>query len=88
MPYITKEQQQELLPDVGAYRGPENPGELNFCFTDIIVEYLDDQGICYQAINDIIGALEQAKDEFRRRIIHPYEDRKILENGDVYAPRN
>jgi hypothetical protein len=31
-----------------------------------------------------VGALEQAKDEFRRRVVHPYEDLKIKENGDVY----
>ena len=38
----------------------------------------------YQAINDIVGAVEGAKLEFVRRIVNPYEDKKIKENGDVY----
>lgn len=31
-----------------------------------------------------VGAIECAKMEFARRVIFPYEDRKISENGDVY----
>lgn len=30
------------------------------------------------------GAIECAKLEFVRRVVSPYEDQKILENGDVY----
>ena len=37
----------------------------------------------YQAINDIIGALESAKLEFYRRPVAIYEDKKIIENGDI-----
>lgn len=39
----------------------------------------------YQAINDIIGALESAKMEIYRRIAAAYEDQKILENSDVFT---
>jgi len=42
------------------------------------------QGPSYQTINDIIGALEGAKMEFYRRVVVPYEDKKIKDNGDVY----
>ena len=38
----------------------------------------------YATCNDIVGALDNCKDEFRRRIQHPYEDKKLRENGDVY----
>ena len=41
-------------------------------------------GNSYATINDIIGALEGAKMEFYRRVVAPYEDEKIKENGDVY----
>jgi hypothetical protein len=44
------------------------------------------KGQSYQTFNDISGAMTEALAEFRRRIIVPYEDRKIKENGDVYTP--
>lgn len=88
MPYVTQEQRRDLesIPTVlgGVRRVPANPGELNFCVTKVILEYLRYRGLSYQTINDIIGALEQAKDEFRRRVVHPYEDVKKEVNGDVY----
>jgi len=64
---------------------PENPGELNFVITGIIDEYLSGD-FSYQAINDVVGALECAKMELYRRVAAPYEDKKIEENGDVYSP--
>ena len=36
-------------------------------------------------LNAIIGALECAKLELYRRVAAPYEDDKIIENGDVYT---
>jgi hypothetical protein len=59
-------------------------GELNFVFSDLIDSYMATYGLGYTAINDVLGALEGAKAEFLRRIVAPYEDRKRLENGDVY----
>jgi hypothetical protein len=35
-------------------------------------------------VNDVVGALDGAKAEFQRRVVAPYEDKKIRENGDVY----
>mgnify|MGYP001603503530 CR=1 FL=1 len=64
---------------------PKDAGELNFAFTRAISYYLESQGLRYQTINDIVGALEGAKAEFQRRIVAPYEDGKKAENGDVYA---
>lgn len=85
MPYILKERRSEILNsgkiDISKI---ENAGELNFSFYKIINEYFEKEGKGnYQAINDIIGALEGAKLEFTRRIVSPYEDLKIKENGDV-----
>jgi len=57
---------------------------LNYVFTQVITEYLDNNGESYQTINDIVGALECCKLELYRRIVAPYEDQKIKENGDVY----
>jgi len=78
MPYIKQEQKKELLT-----RPASNPGELNYLITCVIQHYIRINGLNYQNINDVIGALEGAKLEFYRRIAAPYEDIKIKENGDV-----
>ncbi len=80
MPYIAQDRRAELDPMVH----PETPGELNYCVTLVVVDYLKRKGLSYGTINDIVGALEGAKAEFYRRVAIPYEDRKIQENGDVY----
>jgi hypothetical protein len=63
----------------------DTAGELNYCLTQVIRGYLEQHGLSYQTCNDIVGALDNAKDEFRRRVQHSLEDRKIAENGDVYT---
>lgn len=80
MPYIDPKR-RELL---AAGHPPENAGELNYLFTVPLRRYWNYHGRRYQAANDIVGALESAKAEFQRRIVAPYEDQKIKENGDVY----
>ena len=59
-------------------------GELNYIISTIIKKTLDRQGLRYQTVNAIIGALECCKLELYRRIAIPYEDEKIKLNGDVY----
>jgi hypothetical protein len=79
MPYIKKHQRQTLN---GGWSTPADAGELNYMFTKIAHEYLTVK-TNYQRFNDVIGALEGAKLELYRRKIAPYEDIKIVENGDV-----
>lgn len=81
MPYI-KEADREDIDN--AVREPANAGEFNYVLTLLCQEYFDNNGGRYQQINDIIGALEGCKLEFYRRVVAPYEDVKIKENGDVY----
>lgn len=78
MPYIKKSERAR------AAHSPETAGELNYAITLTINDYLVRAGLTYQACNDIVGALDNAKDEFKRRIQNPYEDTKIATNGDVY----
>lgn len=80
MPYI-EEKRRKQIRDGDTI---DTAGELNFVFTEKIVEYLTDHGTSYQTINDIIGVLENCKLELYRRVIAPYEDEKIKKNGDVY----
>ena len=82
MPYIKQEDRQKVFGATGCF--PHNAGELNYVFTSILLGYIERKGLCYQTINDIIGALEGAKLEFYRRAVAPYEDTKIKENGDAY----
>lgn len=60
----------------------QTPGELNYVFTREALLYLGERPN-YQRFNDVLGALEGCKLELYRRRIAPYEDKKILENGDV-----
>lgn len=81
MPYIKQERRDEF--DNGNAEA-EKAGELNYMITTECLNYLNKHGKSYMVINDIVGALECAKLEFYRRLVAPYEDTKIAENGDVY----
>lgn len=80
MPYVKQIDRLDLLDG----KTPVSAGELNFKITMCVVEYMQDKKISYEFLNSIVGALEAAKLEFYRRVLVPYEDRKITENGDVY----
>lgn len=81
MPYIP----QEARDDIDNGGVPTSKGELNYCITKLLVEYFRREGQGYSAINDCLGACEGAKLEFYGRIAVPYEQRKMMENGDVYG---
>lgn len=85
MPYIDQESRKVWDDDyfADAIEGVSTPGELNYFISQIIGHYLLENGIRYQTMNDVVGALDNAKDEFKRRIQDKYEDKKIAENGDV-----
>lgn len=84
MPYIMKHYRPAFdvhLKEIGPHTTA--PGDLNYCITVLIHEYLKAHGVSYSTMNDCIGVLEAAKMEFYRRVVAPYEDTKIKENGDV-----
>ena len=78
MPYI------KAKDKLRASYSPETAGELNYQFTNLMQDYVRRNGLTYQTLNDVVGALEGAKAEFQRRVVAPYEDIKIATNGDVY----
>ncbi len=80
MPYITPDRRIALENGTR----PATAGELNYQLTQAIKSYWLASPRNYQAINDIVGALDGARAEFQRRIVAPYEDQKIKDNGDVY----
>jgi hypothetical protein len=81
VPYITASARVNLDTNK---RHAATPGELNYQFTRLVLDYFDTNGTSYQIFNDIIGALEGCKLELYRRKIVPYEDLKCERNGDVY----
>lgn len=80
MPYVSRDRRARvLLPHEDS-----TPGDLNYAFTSLARDYLTQKGVSYSTLNDVVGALESAKLEFYRRVVTPYENGKIQENGDVY----
>lgn len=84
MPYILPNEREAFKEAELLGLKCETPGQLNYVITKIIHGYLKKRGLIkYQFINDILGALEGAKQEFYDRVVRNYEDLKISENGDV-----
>jgi hypothetical protein len=79
MPYIAPARRERIA----AGDRPRNSGELNYVISMAVKDFLS-VGYGYSDINDAIGALEGAKLELYRRIAAPYEDGKVVENGDIY----
>lgn len=84
MPYIKQEDRlcfdssiEEIAEVV------ENEGDLNYIFTSLIHKRLENVGLKYQTVNNLIGMLECCKLELYRIIAAPYEDIKKQENGNV-----
>lgn len=86
MPYIKQERRDAIfsLSTTDYDSELRTSGELNYFLTVTINDYIQNNGLSYSTINDILGALEGAKLEFYRRVVAPYENSKIKENGDVY----
>jgi hypothetical protein len=80
MPYIEKHERV----GIAATGQLLTAGQLNYALTRVVQGYVEQHGLRYQTINDVVGALEGAKAEFQRRVVAPYEDSKIKQNGDVY----
>ena len=85
MPYIKKNRRFDYelaLADLEA-REINSAGELNYLVSMLCKIYGKRDDFNYQVINDIVGALECAKQEYSRRNVGGYEDVKIRENGDI-----
>lgn len=80
MPYI-KKGAREVLEG----KPPIHPGELNYLITRMVTEYVARKPYNYATLNEVIGVLECAKQELYRRLLVPYENAKMEENGDVYV---
>ena len=82
MPYIEKIKRplMDMVLKAMIDAGVNADGDLNyilykFCKEEIIPSYNNYKNFC--------GELRQCATEIERRILAPYEDKKIKENGDV-----
>lgn len=90
MPYIKQYRRQDLDPLINKlanelqYSTDAWQGDLNYTITKLVNSILQNNILNYTNINNAIGVLECVKQELYRRLAAPYEDKKALENGDVY----
>jgi len=94
MPYIDAEGRGKFEEDLkNLSQNIMSVGEMNYCITMLISNFVDDvhkvEGkVSYHHYNQLIGVIECAKLELYRRLVTPYEDIKITDNGDVYGSSN
>jgi len=91
MPYITKDKRQaidNICNDLfeSLLKSPviNTSGDLNYIISSIIDKFIQKQGKNYNNLNNVIGVLECVKQEYYRRVVVPYEETKIEENGDIF----
>lgn len=89
MPYITEDRRQFLEPElsnlINKMKQMENlsKGDLNFICYKLGLSFINHKGKSYQNISDSVDGVRGASEELKRRIQDPYEDSKILQNGDI-----
>ena len=94
MPYITKQERpryDELIEKVTTTLLEKFPaengkgfseGDLNYVISSVVWNLFDKKP-SYSVGNKLVGVLECVKQEFIRRRLNGYEDKKIEENGDI-----
>jgi len=98
MPYIDQRSREivdEALEPILTYFSQAGDivtydGEMNYAITRLLLSFYGGKGVLnngnrgYQAYNRAMGVLECVKQEFYRRKIAPYEEKKMKQNGDVF----
>lgn len=81
MPYIREDDREYLHMQEAV---AENAGQLNYQLMIYILRYMKLRGRSYQTYAEVEGVLSHISKEIYRRSAVPYEDKKMLENGDVF----
>ncbi len=87
MPYITQEERRELDPIIDQLidalrKAPKDrvDGRLNYVIYRLLLNLYEPR---YFEYNRAMGVLACVSQEFYRRIVAPYEDKKMRESGDI-----
>ena len=84
MPYITQEDRCKYINTLKMeFPSDCKKGELTYILYALALKYIRAKGVSYTNISDAIGCLIDSAEEIRRRILNPYEDKKIKDNGDI-----
>jgi hypothetical protein len=85
-PYIAQARREDYFPFLEFIKELriDNSGEFNYIISQLAMIYVEQHGINYRIYNEIIGAIECAKQEIYVRLVSPLEKKKREENGDVF----
>ena len=81
MPYVKQEKRPHLDPlvDLMVALDIKADGDLNY----VLFKYARRIEPSYNRLKNYRAELHEAAAEIKRRMLDPYEDQKIIENGDV-----
>ncbi len=85
MPYIKQEERAPIdfaMEPLLTRVADMSEGQMNYVITQLIRRWTGPEAN-YARYNSVVGFLESAKLEFYRRGVAPYEETKILGNGDL-----
>ena len=100
MPYISQIRREVIDPEIASvlrfideHTNNENgfrlgKGDFNYIVTKIADAWLKAKGLSYDNACEVVSMLINVHDEFKRRVVGPYENIKCDMNGDVYSPEN
>lgn len=84
MPYIDEEARHKFdkpIKEIATFITAK--GDLNYVISEIVGQLLLKGEIGYTSISNWIDGVHGAERELTRRLLNPYEDLKIAQNGDV-----
>ena len=86
MPYIKQNERSSMdqIVDMMDDWGVQANGDLNYILYAYCKRHVKPS---YNNYKNFCGELRQCATEIERRILAPYEDKKIIENGDVEGDR-
>jgi len=82
MPYVKQQKRKNLnkIVSLMAEQKIKADGDLNYILFTYCKKFISPN---YNNYKNYIGELNECINEIRRRLLSPYEDLKIKENGDI-----
>lgn len=84
MPYIPQEQREDVMRRLAAGHGLQEPGELSYAVAEAIEAFMGTGDFRFERMAAALGAVDAAVDQFNEQVVRPYEQRKRMEQGNVF----